>query len=240
MKQSEACTNCCKHKIYCDFANEGDDTCVKCAQTGAMCITQESHTWPAWGRSALPANLTSQESRAVHNNTTGMTWKYSNSCKRGGSQVPCSPPPQKSQPSKQQCQSCFQEFVAVAPSQSSGGLACNPSLDPILEIRDDQDDFDINIDMSNSLECGTNNFMSSLSVGQFQLENDFYGEPHEDVYYGVSDNVDTSVKSGMNLSLMKLKMRSHNIFMLTSLPSWQHSRHPSNGNGTSQLARKSQ
>ena len=193
VKKSGACTSCRQRKIRCEFANEGDDACVKCTQDGNTCIPQESRTHPARGKSAPPADLLSQESH-VHD-TTSTTRKCSNSRKRSGSLVPCLPP---SQPSKQQRRSGSQERVAVAPSRSSGGPARNPALDPILEIAsgDDQDDFDFNIDLdvsnSESLEHGANNFMSALSAGQFQLDDDFYGEPYEDVHYGLDDNIDAS------------------------------------------------
>ncbi|KIK75592.1 hypothetical protein PAXRUDRAFT_18857 [Paxillus rubicundulus Ve08.2h10] len=49
--------------------------------------------------------------------------------------------------------------------------------------------------MSNSLKHGANNFMSALSAGEFQLQDDFYGELYEDVHYGLDDNI-TSGRSG--------------------------------------------
>jgi hypothetical protein len=190
-KKSGACTNCCGRKIRCEFANEGDDACIKCTQGGDMCIAQESRTRPAQGRSVPPANPPLSQESHVHN-TTSMT-RICSSRKRSGSQVPCLPP---SQPSKQQRRSGSQERVVVAPSWSSGGPTRNSSLDPILEIGDDQDDFDIDSDMSNeSLKHGANNFMSALSAGEFQLEDGFYGEPYEDVHYGLDDDI-ASGRSG--------------------------------------------
>jgi hypothetical protein len=93
----------------------------------------------------------------------------------------------------------------------------NPALDPILEIAsgDDQDDFncDIDLDVSNSesLKHGANNFMSALSAGQFQLDNDFYGESYEDVHYGLNININAS---------------GDEIFILAGLPSQWHDRYP--------------
>lgn len=212
--RSGACTNCRTRKIGCVFTSETDSACVKCTKAGRAdtCIPQESRTRPARGKSIPPtgppvqgvsrAQPCSQRGSRVANKAP----MGSSSQKRGGSEVPCSPP---SRPSKQPCSSQLQERARA--TRANDIPAYSRPLDPIPEISDDLDDFGSETSSDIKLldeSKDASDFISALSAGV--LEDEFDEESGNDINDGIDDldalsshelnDSDSSHETGANLT----------------------------------------